>query len=303
MIQMTNEEKKELDKYKTLLLVTLDYLLKHYVGSMVFDQWDPSVDHYMQEKQKTEQDYQNAHLETLQLRLNNWIRYLRDRIDLNFESYIKYQTGYEVDIFKQLPRNVASIVSRGKLKNDEESQSIALMIKIYQNRSFANENLEMLVDLVDEFAKNKSTSKTIDQEESSKVKYAIVQVAPPLPGIESSIRVETSDTSQVITEEEFAKLQRDNGLLFEQHSPDHQWRRILTWTNSLDENALTEVTIVLKGGSGCIYCAKGSSLPIRAHWKDNSTVVIETEEEYTTHTKYSTVSSYEDIVKIEYIFR
>jgi hypothetical protein len=38
MIQMTNEEKKELDKYKTLLLVTLDYLLKHYVGSMVFDQ-------------------------------------------------------------------------------------------------------------------------------------------------------------------------------------------------------------------------------------------------------------------------
>jgi hypothetical protein len=77
----------------------------------------------------------------------------------------------------------------------------------------------------------------------------------------------------------------------------------MTQTNGINEYALTEVSIVLKGGSGCIYCAKGSSLPIKAYWKVNSTVVIETKEEYTTHTKYSTVSSYEDIVKIEYIFR
>jgi hypothetical protein len=259
---MIDEEMKELDKLKTLLFATLDYLLEHYVGSMVFDQWDPSVDHYLQEKQKTEKDYKDANLERLQQRLNNWIRYLQDRMDLNFESYIKDQTGYEIDIFKQLPQNVVAIVSKGKIEDDEELKSTNSMM----------------------------------------VKYAIVQVVPPPPGSKSNVVEETSTKSKQITEEEFARLQRDNGLIFEQQSPDYQWNRILLRTYGIEEYAATEVTIVLKGGSGCIYCAKGSSLPIKAYWKDNSTVVIETKEEYTTEIKHSTVSSYEDLIKIVYIF-
>lgn len=50
---MKDEQKQaELDKYRTLLFATLDYHLKYYTGSMVFDNWDPSVDCYLRESSK-----------------------------------------------------------------------------------------------------------------------------------------------------------------------------------------------------------------------------------------------------------
>lgn len=41
-------------------------------------------------------------------------------------------------------------------------------------------------------------------------------------------------------------------------------------------HALTCVVIILGGGSGTLYCAKGENLPIQVYWKDDSTIVINT---------------------------
>lgn len=298
---MTDGEKQtELEKNRILLLATLDYHLEHYIGSMVFDQWDPATDFYLQEKKETEKDYQEFRLEMLQQRLGKFVRRLRDRTDLNFEGYIKEHTGYEIDIFKELRRDVATIVSKRKIEDDGELRSVDLMIQVFQSKSVGKEQIDLLIDLTDEFAKRKHPVKIVGEAAFSEVKHVIVQLKVPHPDSESTVTTDTGGTSRTIGEVEFATLQRNNGVLSEHRSPD-SLRKIMTRTNGVEKNALTEVSIMLKGGSGCIFCARGLSLPIKAYWKNNSTVVIETKKEYSVEIKHHTVSSFEDVVKIEYM--
>lgn len=67
------------------------------------------------------------------------------------------------------------------------------------------------------------------------------------------------------------------------------------------EHAITYVVILLANGSGNIYSARGEKLPIKAYWKDNHTVVIETKKAYDSCTKVKQISSYGEVIKIEYI--
>lgn len=71
-------------------------------------------------------------------------------------------------------------------------------------------------------------------------------------------------TRRIIIESQLGTFQRNNGLPTEQHSPDSQ-SQIMTRTNGIENNALTEVSINLKEGSGCIHGARGLSLPIKAY--------------------------------------
>jgi hypothetical protein len=75
----------------------------------------------------------------------------------------------------------------------------------------------------------------------------------------------------------------------------------MTTTSYDSRNAHTDVSIVLQGGSGSIYCVQGANLPIKAFWKNNNTIVIETSKEYTPMIQYHIVRSFEDVVKIEYV--
>lgn len=220
---------------------------------MVFDQWDPAADFYLQEKQETEKDYQEFRLEMLQQRLGKFLTRLRDRTDLNFGSYIRAQTGYEMDIFEGFRRDVDTIISKGKIENATSAGN-----------------------------------------------HVIVQIKAPSPDYESTLMTGLDSTSRIISEAEYATFRYNDGLLSECDSPDGL-RQIMTRTNGTEENALTEVSIILKGGSGCIYCARGLSLPIKASWKDNSTIVIETQKEYPVEIKHHTVRSFQDVVKIEYL--
>jgi hypothetical protein len=297
---MTDEEKQiELEKNRTLLLGTLDYHLEYYIGSMVFDQWDPAAEFYLQEKQKTEEDCKELRLEMLQMRLHKLLCRLRNRADVNFGPYIKKQTGYDIDIFEELRGNIASIVSRGKIENEGELRSVASMIKVYQHESLAKEQIDLLINLTDEFAKCKHPDKIGGEADFSELKQVIVQIKIPTPESETTVMTDIARTSRMSSESEPATFQRNNDLLSEHYSPDRQ-RHIMIRTNGIEKNALTEVSIILKGGSGCIYCARGLRLPIKAYWKDNSTVVIETKKEYLVEVKHHTVRSFEDVVKIEY---
>jgi hypothetical protein len=249
---------------------------------MVFDQRDPAADFYLQEKQETEKDYKELRLEMLQKRLGKLLSRLRNRTDLNFEYYIKEQTGYDIDIFEELRRDVATIVSKRKIENDGELRSVASMIQVYQSKSIGKEQIDLLINLTDDFAKCRQPVKIIGDADFSEVKHVIVQLKAPQLDSEST------------------GIQRNNVLLSEHRSPDSK-RQIMTRTNGVGSNALTEVSISLKGGSGCIYCARGLSLPIKAYWKDNSAIVIETKKEYLVEIKHHTVRSFDDVVKIEYI--
>ena len=204
---------------RIILLAVLDYYLEYQVGSMVFDNWDPAADHYLAEKEKADEHYQALRLDLLQKQLGSLIYRLVRRRDLQFVSYIKKRTGYDIDLADY---------------GSKDDDTITL--------------------------------KPISRYEGK------LSGAPA------------------------------NGLITEQGSPLGMHRRVMTSTYDDGKHAHTEVSITLAGGSGSIYCAQGANLPISAYWKDNNTIAIETHKSYTPMIQHSTISSFEDVVKIEYTF-
>ncbi len=88
--------------------------------------------------------------------------------------------------------------------------------------------------------------------------------------------------------------------LEEKHSPNHKHSIFIQHSGS-GVNALTTVVISVPGGSGPIYCARGANLPIKAYWKDDSTIIIETNKNNIIDHKHEQVKSYQYIIKIEYV--
>lgn len=287
----------ELDKYRILLFAILDYHLKYYTGSIVFDEWDPSVDYYLREKRQTEKDYREFRLDILEQRFNKFVQRLRDYVDLNFGSYVKEYTGYEMDIYEDLRHEITAIISKGKVENNEELVSVDLMIQVYRGTAVRKEQIDLLTNLIDEFAKSKKSNRVI-RKSDAEVKHAIVQIKTPPPTREYATIADTTGTVKKLSEEEFMGFQRKRGVL---SSPENIGRQIAIKACGVGENAHTEVSIALKGGSGCIYCVKGENPLIKAYWKNNSTVVIETKKEYVADIRHNQISSFEDVVKIEYI--
>ncbi|HTN21003.1 MAG TPA: hypothetical protein VL125_11025 [Pelobium sp.] len=297
-LQMADLKKQAaLDKYRTLLFAILDYHLKYYTGSMVFDDWDPSADYYLLEKQQTEEDYQNFRLDILEQRLGKFVQRLRYYMDLNFGSYLKEHTGYEMDIYEDLRHEIATIISRGKVENIEELSVVHLMIQVYKSTSVEKEQIDILANLIDEFSECEDSNRVIGKSDIG-VKQNIVQFKVPLPNSEYITMVATTGTIEKLSKKEFMELERKRGVL---SSPRNIGRQIATNAHGFGKNAHTEVGITLNGGSGCIYCVKGENLLIKAYWKNNNTVVIETKKEYVADVRHNQVGSFEDVVKIEYI--
>ncbi|MFP5082130.1 hypothetical protein [Pedobacter sp. JCM 36344] len=46
---------------------------------------------------------------------------------------------------------------------------------------------------------------------------------------------------------------------------------------------------------------EGAGLQIEAYWKDNSTIIVKKKKEYSAEIKHEQVSSFDDVVKIEYL--
>lgn len=297
----SDEQKTELKKYSTLLLATLSYHLEHYTGSMVFDEWDPAAEHYLQEQQRTEKEFQEQQVDKLKARLRNHLTRPRQHIDLNFAQFIKNETGFDIDIFEDLRNEVAIIVSNEKIKSGEEFFKVQHLLKVYESTAEAPALIAQLKALIDDFTAANSLNQATAGLEHSVTKQVVVQVQAPPPNVGNATTLSIEETTEILTPEAFAEMNRRNGLLSEVRSPDGN-RLVRVQTNGLGKNALTDVSISLRGGSGSIYCAKGARLPIKAYWGDNQTVVIETHQEYTYITKHHQVRSFDDVVKIEYLY-
>jgi hypothetical protein len=101
-------------------------------------------------------------------------------------------------------------------------------------------------------------------------------------------------------EQLFREISKD--WLLEEETAPNKTNKLQLQFSGKGENALTYVVILLENaGSGTIYCARGEKLPIKAYWKDNHTVIIETKSTYQYHDKCQQVRSYGEVFKIEYI--
>jgi len=127
---LTPEQKQtELQRHRTILLATLNYLEQHFGGSFVCDQYDPATEYYQQQKIQTEKYFKQRRLDRLQQRLASLTEGLQSRADLNFASYIKEKTGYDIDIFDVLRKRVAAIVEQNEIRSQKEFNDIGKMLR------------------------------------------------------------------------------------------------------------------------------------------------------------------------------
>lgn len=87
----------------------------------------------------------------------------------------------------------------------------------------------------------------------------------------------------------------------ESYSPDKGRRVTVTESGTGPNNLVTQVSVHFAGAGAGVYAVPGRNPGIRAYWKDNSTLVIETPKDLTTLTRHEQLQSLDDVVRVEYV--
>ena len=73
----------------------------------------------------------------------------------------------------------------------------------------------------------------------------------------------------------------------------------MQWSDG--KQASTYVAVHFPTANGAVYGTRSIHPDVKARWKDNSTIVIETNKEYEANTEHKQVRSFDDVITIEYI--
>lgn len=275
--------KEEREKNKSLLLATLNYLLEYHSADMVFDDYSPSKQWYTDELRKAKLDIQKYRSQQIKRRLDMHISLLRHRYDQGFNNYIKENTGYNIDIFEEFKAAVMPTISRGSIRDNNDVYPIEHYLKAYGTHPEEQEHVVLLQTLLKEWEAKLSRLAIYSQTISGTTYF-----------------VAGGKKSRELNEAEYQAYMKQ-WLISEEVAPNGVYKLNIQISGKR-EHALTYVSITLGGGTGVVYGAKGERLPVKAYWKDDHHVIIETKKEYESVFNYSKLSSYGELVKIEYRF-
>ncbi len=272
--------KEEREKNKSLLLATLNYLLEYHSADMVFDDYSPSRELYKDELRKTELDIQKYRSQQIKKRLDRHTALLKHRYDQGFNNYIKEKTGYDIDIFEGFKAAVMPTISRGSIDNND-IYPIEHYLKAYGTHPKEREHIVLLQALLKEWKAKLNLLKS---------SFETITI--------KAYSIQEGKKSRELNEAEYQEFVKQ--WLISEDVATNGVHKLSVECSGKGKHALTYVNISLGGGTGGIYGAKGERLPIKAYWKDDHHVIIETKKEYETVFSYSQVSSYGELIKIEY---
>lgn len=266
-------------------MATLNYLEQHLGGSFVYDQYDPVTEYYQQQKIQTEKYFKQRRLDRLQQRLASLTKGIQNRADLAFAPYIKEKTGYDIDIVDDLRNRVSAIIGQNEIRGQKELNDIGTMLHYFHETSVNGEEVEKLKSLLTDYSKH-----TNEISGKRKGEYSEVISRVEKDGIEEvTVRISTGPKPKHFEEQEA-------------RSPDGNRKlRVMQWSDG--KHASTYVAVHFPTASGTVYRTSGIRPDIKARWKDNSTIVIETKKEYEANTQNKQVRSFDDVITIEYIER
>lgn len=283
---MTPEQKQtELQRYRTILLATLDYLEQHLGGSFVYDRCDPVTEYYQRQKIQTEKYFKQRRLDRMQQRLTSLTKGIQNRDTLAFTTYIKAKTGYHIDIFEEMRKRVEAIVAQNEIRSQRELNDVSTMLHYFLETSENGEGVEKLKLLLTDYSK-----RTNQISRKRKGEYSEVISRVEKDGIEEmTIRLSISSKPTHFEEQEAV-------------SPDGKRKlRVVRWYNG--KHASTYVAVEFPNASGTVYELSGICPDVKAWWKNNFKIVIETKREYTVHLQNREVRSFDDVISITYVKR
>lgn len=264
-------------------MATFDYLEGCLAGSFVCDQYDPVTEYYQQQKIQIEKYFKQRTLDRLRQRLASLIEGLQNRADLNFATYIKEKTGYDIDIFEEVRKRVDTIIAQNEIRSQKELNDIGTMLRFYEETLVGGEKVGKLKSLSNNYSKR---SYAISHKRNAEYSEDISRVEKD--GLEEvTVRISTG-TKPKHLEEQVAV------------SPDGKRRlRVIKWSDG--KRSSTSVVIEFPTASGAVYHTSGIRPYVMATWKDNSSIVIVTKKEYISTSRHRQVRSFDDIITIEYI--
>jgi hypothetical protein len=150
-----DEKQIELQKYRDLVLATLDYYLDNKETQIKTADFD-SIEHYKGLKTQTEDHFQKGRL----TRLKQWFRDLTEMQvetgDLKFNKYLQDKTKYETDIFKSYFERVDKVIEKGKITTDNQFYDINMLVdQLCQTEPVDNRKIEILNNLLANYEQRK----------------------------------------------------------------------------------------------------------------------------------------------------
>lgn len=278
----TQQKQSELDRHRAILLAALDYLEERFGGSIVFDEFDPATAYYQQQKIQTEKYFKQRRLDRLQQRLASLTKGMLNKGAFTFAAYLKEKTGYDIDLVVEVRKRVNAIVAQNKIRSQKELNDVFTMLQYYQTAAADEKVVEKLESLLSDYSK-----RTKETSRKRKGDFTEVISSVEKDGVEEvMVRSWTGPKPKHFAEQEVM-------------SPDGKRRfRVVQWDDG--KNASTYVDIMFPAASGPVFGMSGIH-EVKAFWKDNATIVIETPKNPTAHTQHKQVRSFDDVVTIEYM--
>ncbi|QEM09251.1 hypothetical protein [Mucilaginibacter rubeus] len=156
--KLTKEEKIiELNKFRDLVLATIDYLLADSSTTVKTESFD-SNEYFDWLKGQAIEHHNHGRL----TRLKQWFRDLTEPIiegrNLNFNGYLYNKTGYKVNVFDNYFKRVEAIIERGKVTTNNQFYDIGLMInQLCNEQSMNKEKIQILNDLLSAYESGNPT--------------------------------------------------------------------------------------------------------------------------------------------------
>lgn len=282
---MTREEKQtELEKHRVVVSATLVYLLNHFTGTIVYDNFDLIKDYYEQQKVQASKYFKLRRLDRLKEQLRRLTEGFKHQGNLEFGKYIRESTGYEIDIFAKEINQIEQVLAKQKIDNEEDSQAVRVGLRTNLLVCKGKENILNL--LLGDFYERKKELYQLSPK-NKKVRTEIIKTVEKDGIITTTVRTSFGPKPLHFIEREA-------------FSPDGK-RRITVTEWSDGKHPSTNVTIFFDKVSGAIYGANGLYPDVNAFWKDNNTIVVETKKSYVNGLQHRKLQSFDDIILVEYI--
>lgn len=149
------DKSKELEKYRDLVLATLDYYLENKIMEIKTPDFDSTI-HFQSLKTQTIDHFEKGRL----TKLKQWFRDLSEMQietrDVKFNTYLKNKTGLEIDIFQDYFDQINKIIDRGKITTDNQFYDVKNMVDyLCQTDPVDHKQIEILNKLLIDYEQKK----------------------------------------------------------------------------------------------------------------------------------------------------
>ena len=155
--QNIEDKQAQLQKYRDLVLATLDYYLDNKDMQNKTVDFDNIQEHYKDLKIQTEEYFQKGRL----TKLKQWFRDLTEMQiemgNLKFNKYLQDKTKYDIDIFETYFHRVNKIMEKGKITTDTQFYDINIMIdQLCHTEPVDSQKIETLNRLIRDYEQRKT---------------------------------------------------------------------------------------------------------------------------------------------------